>query len=106
MSEEERDSSAGSEVPSEEEFRAAMEEQLRNATVNDMLVQSVVGLVNLTARRIGIEEERDLAQARLGIDAVGALVDLLPAELATQVREALSQLQLQFAQLAPGSGSR
>lgn len=89
--------------PSEEELRQAIEEQLRNARVEELLVQSVVSLVNLTARRLGIEEERDLAQARLGIDAVRALVDLLPGDLGEQVRQALSQLQLQFVELTDGA---
>lgn len=96
---------AAGESPSEEELRQAIEEQLRNARVEDLLVQSVVNLVNLSARRLGMEEERDLAQAKLGIDAVRALVDLLPADLAAQVREALSQLQLQFVQLSGEDGA-
>ena len=85
------------------ELRRVLEEQMRTAQVGDLVIQSVVGIVNLTARRIGIEEERDLDQAKLGIDAVRALVDLLPAELAGQVRDALSQLQLQYAQLSGGA---
>lgn len=92
------------EEPSEEELRQAIEDQLRNARVEELLVQSVVSLVNLSARRLGIEEERDLAQAKLGIDAVRALVDLLPADLGEQVRQALSQLQLQFVQLSGDGG--
>lgn len=92
-------SQAGGE-PSEEELRRALEEQLKNARVDELLVQSVVSLINLSARRVAIAEERDLGQAKLGIDAVRALVDLLPAEVAGQVRDALSQLQLQFAQVS------
>ena len=87
-------------VPDEEELRRALEEQMRNARVEDLLVQSTVSLINLSARRIAIEEERDLGQARLGIDAVAALVDLLPEEVTAQVRDALSQLRLQFAQIS------
>jgi hypothetical protein len=91
--------------PTEEELRAALDEELRRVRVQDLLVQSVASIVNLTARRIGKEDERDLEQARVGIDAVRALVDLLPEEPAKQVREALSQLQLLYAQAAGGGGS-
>jgi hypothetical protein len=91
--------------PTEEELRAALEEELRKVRVQDLLVQSVASIVNLTARRIGKEDERDLEQARVGIDAVRALVGLLPEEPAKQVREALSQLQLLYAQAAGGAGA-
>jgi hypothetical protein len=91
--------------PTEEELRAALEEELRRVRVQDLLVQSVASIVNLTARRIGKEDERDLEQARVGIDAVRVLVDLLPEEPAKQVREALSQLQLLYAQAARGTGA-
>ncbi|HZJ28463.1 MAG TPA: hypothetical protein VFD37_00575, partial [Solirubrobacterales bacterium] len=64
--------------PAEEEMRRKLEEQMRSATVGDIVVQSVVGIINLSARRLEVEEERDLDQVRLGIDAVRALVDLLP----------------------------
>jgi hypothetical protein len=88
--------------PSEEELRAALDEELRKVRVQDLLVQSVASIVNLTARRIGKEDERDLEQARVGIDAVRAVLDLLPEEPQKQVREALSQLQLLYAQAAGG----
>ena len=88
----------------EEELRAALEDELRKVRVQDLLVQSAASIVNLTARRIGKEDERDLEQARVGIDAVRALVDLLPDEPARQVREALSQLQVLYAQAARDAG--
>lgn len=94
----------GSGQPSEQELREALEAQMKDLRVEDLLVQSVVSLINLSARRVAISEERDLGQAKLGIDAVRALNDLLPAEIADQVRDALSQLQLQFAQVADGGG--
>jgi len=88
----------------EEELRAALDEELRRVRVEDLLIQSVASIVNLTARRIGKEDERDLEQAKVGIDAVRALVGLLPEEPARQVREALSQLQVLYAQTASGAG--
>ena len=93
----------GQAPPSEEELRARLEEEMRRVRVQDLLLQSVASLVNLTARRIAKEDERDLEQARLGIDAVRSLVDLLEPEPQHQVREALSELQLLFAQ-ASGEG--
>jgi hypothetical protein len=98
------DPTAGAGGPSEEEIRASLEEELRKLRVQDLLMQSVASIANLTARRIGKEDERDLEQARVGIDAVRALVDLLPEEAAHQVREALSQLQVLYAQAAGGGG--
>ena len=98
----EPDQTGGETQPSEEEIRAALEEQMRNVRVEDLLVQSVASLVNLSARRIAKEDERDLAQAKLGIDAVRAVVELLPEEVATQVRNALAELQVLYAQAAGG----
>jgi hypothetical protein len=88
------------EAPSEEELRRRLEEELRRLRVQDVLLQSVVSLINLSSRRIGKEDERDLEQARVGIDAVRALVDLLDREPAQQVRNALSELQMEYAKQA------
>ena len=77
--------------PDEEELRRRLEEELRKLRVEDVLLQSVVSLINLTSRRIAKEDERDLEQAQVGIEAVRALADLLPDEPAAQVRQALSR---------------
>jgi hypothetical protein len=68
-----------------------------------VLLQTVVSLVNLGARRAGLapgaEAERDLGQVRTAIEAVRALMPLVeqiaPAE-APAIRDAVSQLQLAF----------
>jgi hypothetical protein len=93
--------------PSEEELRAQLEEELRRITVRDVLVQTVVSLVNLGGQRLGLapgaEDMRDLDQARLAIEGVRALLPLVEEQDAEQVRpirDALSQLQLAYAQLA------
>lgn len=95
--------------PSEEELRAQLEEELRRITVRDVLLQTVVSLVNLGGQRLGLapgtEEMRDLDQARLAIEGVRALLPLVEEQDPEQVRpvrEALSQLQLAYAQLAGG----
>jgi hypothetical protein len=87
----------------EEELRKRLEEELRRLRIEDVLLQSVVSLINLTSRRIAKPDEQDLEQARLGIEAVRALVDLLPDEAAEQVRQALSELQVAYASEAGGA---
>lgn len=90
--------------PSEEEMRAALEEQMRRITVQDVLIQTVVTLINLGGRRLGLAGPpeqagaKDLEQARLAIEGARALLPLLPQEADLgPVRDALSQLQMAFA---------
>jgi hypothetical protein len=90
------------EQPSEEELRARIEEQLRQVRVQDLLVESAASIVNLTARRIAKEDERDLEQARVGIEAVRGLADLIEGEVQGQIKGALSELQLLYARAVKG----
>ena len=92
--------------PSEEELRERIEEQLRKVRVQDLLLESVVSVINLSARRIAKEDERDLEQARVGIEAVRAVVGLLDDEPAKQVRSALSEVQMLYAKHAGGGPGR
>ena len=92
----------GRQPPSQEELQAQIEEQLSKVRVHDLLLESVVGILNLSARRIAKPDERDLDQARLGIDAVRAVVDMLEPEPAKAVRDALSELQMLYAREAGG----
>ena len=101
---------SGPDQPSEEELRAQLEEELRRITVRDVLLQTIVSLVNLGGQRLGLapgaEDMRDIGQARLAIEGVRALLPLVEEQDAEQVRpirDALSQLQLAYAQLA-GTG--
>jgi hypothetical protein len=96
--------------PSEEELRAALEEQMRRITVPDVLIQTVVTLINLGGRRLGLagppEEagEKDLEQARLAIEGARALVPLLPQDQDLgPVRDALSRLQMAYVQETQGA---
>ena len=99
--------------PSEEQI-AAFEEQLKRIRVEDVLVQTLVTLVNLGARRLGLTGEadsQDLGQARLAIEGARALLPLVPQEGIEPVRDALSQLQMAFVREtggapAPGAGRR
>src|SRR4249920_385927 len=84
--------------PSEEELRRELEEEIRKVRVEDVVLQSVVSILNLSARRIAKEDERDLEQAKAGIDAASALVDHVKPEAQAQIRQAISELQLLYAQ--------
>jgi hypothetical protein len=89
--------------PDDAQVRARLEEEIKKVRVEDVILQSVVSILNLTARRIAKEDERDLEQARVGIEACRALVDQLPEGPAKQVREALTELQLLYAKEAGGA---
>jgi hypothetical protein len=104
----------GEEQPSEEELRAALEQELKRLTVNDVLLQTVVSLLNLGGRRAGLapgtEDERDLEQVRTAIEGARALVPLVErtegasaADLSA-IRDALAQLQMAYAKLSSGEG--
>jgi hypothetical protein len=85
--------------PTEEELRA-YEEQIKQLKVEDLVLQSAVSILNLTARRIAKEDERDLEQAKVGIDAARALTELVPEGAQAQLRQAVSELQLLYAKHA------
>ena len=87
---------------SEEELRARLEEEMRKVRVQDVLLDGVARLVSITARRIAKEDERDLDQARVGIEAVRAVMGLLEPEAQAQVQSALSELQMLYAQASEG----
>jgi hypothetical protein len=107
--------------PSEEELRAAYEAELDRVTSAEVMLQTVVSLLNLGMRRMGMlagarqggppesaPGPPDLQQAGDAIDGVRALLDVLerrmPGELG-QLREALSQLQIAYAREAREAGA-
>jgi hypothetical protein len=90
--------------PSEEQIRQ-FEEQLKRLRVEDVLVQTLVTLVNIGARRLGLTGEpdsRDLDQAQMAIDGARALMPLVPGDELGPIRDALSQLQVAFTREAQG----
>jgi tRNA-dihydrouridine synthase len=92
--------------PSEEEIRA-LEAEMEKLTVDDVLLQTVVTLVNVGARKAGLVEggEADLPQLRKAIDAARALLPLLETEHGDElapVRDALSRLQMVYVQRSGG----
>src|ERR1700685_2691434 len=96
--------------PTEEELRAAYEEEIRKIRVEQVVLEQVVSLINLGMRRTGLapgtEDERDQGQVRLAIGATRAVVPLIKQFAPQQVepiRDALSQLQLAFVRLGGGA---
>jgi len=91
---------------SEEELRAAYEQEIRRIRVEQVLLENVVTLINLGMRRTGLmsgtESERDAAQVRLAIDALRTLLPVVKpvaGEQAAALDDALSQLQLAYVQI-------
>ena len=71
-----------------------------------MLVQTVFTVSSLGYRSLG-EEDRDLEQAKLAIDALRALVpalqDAVPADLGRDLEQMVANMQLAYAKAAaPG----
>ena len=96
-----------------EEQLAALEAEMDRLSVDDVLLQTIVTLLNLGARKAGLaappgqqDTARDLPQVRMAVEGVRALMPLVEpahaAELAP-VRDALSRLQMVYAQLAGGA---
>jgi hypothetical protein len=83
------------------------EQELKRVRVEDVVVQTIVSLINLAGRKAGLapgtEDERDLDQVKLAIESVRALLPQVEAALgpdAPKIRDALSQLQMAYAQQA------
>ena len=98
------ESAASGEPPaaeqSEEELRAQLEDQIRNLKVEDVILQSAVSILNLAARRTAKDDERDLEQARQGIEAARALTEMVPEDAKPQLRQAVSEMELLYAKHA------
>ena len=95
---------------SEEQLRAAYEQEIKRVRVEHVLLENVVTMVNLGMRRTGLmpgtEDERDLPQVKLAIDAVRALmpqIEQAAPQQAGPIRDAVSQLQMAFVQASGGS---
>jgi hypothetical protein len=97
--------------PTEEELRAAYEQQLKQIRVEDVIVQTVLSLINLGSLRAGLvpgnESEADPQQLRQAIEAVRALLPQVEPVLgpdARQIRDAISRLQMEYARVAGAGG--
>jgi hypothetical protein len=93
--------------PSEEEIRA-LEAELEKLTVDDVVLQTIVTLINLGARKAGLAEgaEADLPQVKQAIDAARALLPIVEpqhGEALGPVKDALSRLQMAYVQQTGGA---
>jgi hypothetical protein len=96
---------------SEEELRQ-LEAEMERITVDDVLIQTTVTLLNIAARKAGLgappgqaPPTADWEQVRQAIEGARALLPLLEARHAEQlgpVRDTLSRLQMVYAQQAGG----
>ena len=86
---------------------AQLEAEMERITVDDVLLQTIVTLLNLAARKAGLgappgeEPERDWEQVRQAIEGARALLPLLEPRHGEQlgpVRDTLSRLQMVYAQ--------
>jgi hypothetical protein len=99
---------------SDEELRA-IEAEMQKITVDDVLLQTIVTLLNVGARKAGLASappaegetppEPDLEQVRQAVDGARALLPLVEPRHKEQlgpVRDALSRLQMFYAQRSGG----
>ena len=98
---------------SEEQIRQ-IEAEMERITVDDVLLQTLVTLLNLAARKAGLATppgqqgpKPDLEQMRQAIDGARAILPLVEQRHADQlgpVRDTLSQLQMAYSQLRGQGG--
>ena len=74
-------------------------EELRKAKVADLLVHTCSLLASLAFGKLA-PDLRDLDDARLAIDALKALVPILPEERRPDLQQGLTNLQLAYADAA------
>ena len=89
----------------DEQLIRQLEEELKKLNVADLLVQTVYTVSSLGFRKLA-DEDRDLDQARLAIEALRALVPVLEGSVGEDVlrdfRQVTSNLQLAYADAAKG----
>ncbi len=89
--------------PSQEELLEQLEGELRKLKVSDVLVQTIFTVSSLGYRRLG-DEDRDLDQARLAIEALRVLVpvlrDTVEEQLVRDFEQMVANMQLAYAKAA------
>ena len=86
--------------PTDEQLLQQLEEELKKLKVSDLLVQTLYTISSLGYRKLS-DEDRDLDEARLAIEALRALLPVLegsaPDELVRDFKQVTSNLQLAYA---------
>ena len=94
-------------LPPDDELLRQLEEELKTLKVSDLLVQTLYTVSSLGYRRLA-EQDRDLDQARLAIEALRALVPVLDGaasdELVRDFKQVTANLQLAYADAAKDGG--
>jgi hypothetical protein len=97
----------GTRPPADDELLKQLEEELKTLKVSDLLVQTLYTVSSLGYRRLS-EQDRDLDQARLAIEALRALVPVLDGsaseELVRDFKQVTANLQLAYADAAKDAG--
>jgi predicted nucleic acid-binding protein len=95
-----------SQQPSDDELVKQLEEQLKKLKVSDLIVQTLYTVSSLGYQKLA-GDERDLAQARLAIETLRALVPVLESELGEEAvrdfKQVTANLQLAYADAAKSS---
>ncbi len=91
-----------------EEQIAQLEAEMERVHVDDVLLQTIVSLINLAARKAGLATapgesgpEPDWDQVRIGIEGARALMPIVEPRHGDQlapIREGLSRLQMHYVQ--------
>jgi hypothetical protein len=99
---------------SEEQLRQ-IEAEMERITVDDVLLQTLVTLLNIAARKAGLATPPgqegpppDLEQMQQAIEGARAILPLVEQRHSDQlgpVRDTLSQLQIAYTQLRKGAGA-
>ncbi len=97
----------GTGLPPDDELINQLEEELKTLKVSDLLVQTLYTVSSLGYRRLS-EQDRDLEQARLAIEALRVLLPVLEGsaseELVRDFKQVTANLQLAYANAAKGGG--
>ena len=92
--------------PSDAELLKQVEEELKKLKVSDLLVQMLYTMSSLGYRKLS-EDDRDLEQAKLAIDTLGAVLPVLEGTVGDDVmrdfRQVTANLQLAYAEAAKGA---
>jgi hypothetical protein len=98
-------SEGDAQTPSDEELVQKLEEELKKLKVSDLLVQTLYTVSSLGYRKLS-DEDRDLEQAKLSIEALRALLPVLEGSVGEDVirdfKQVTANLQLGYADAAKG----